>query len=169
MAAPRKEKAYEKYAWILVFVLAAWMFVFSIEGLNSSPEPDFIKLVTGMTLSQIGAQNQGTVWLILELYHEYSLTLFAFGAVMMAIAAFPLRKGHRFAWYISWLVPAWWLGFSTSLAYLNAQTGLGLISYELESGRAGALPLFLIFVLLGVLGQMLPYRKFFPKKQPVSP
>ena len=54
--------------------------------------------MTGITLGQIGAQNPGTELLILELYDELALTLIAFGAVTMGIAAFPLRKGQRFAW-----------------------------------------------------------------------
>ncbi len=110
-------------------------------------------MVTGMTLSQIGAQNQGTVWLIVEAYHELGLTVLALGAIAMAIAAFPFREGQRFAWYVSWLMPALWLGYFVSLAYQESQLGQGPI-YP-----------FLIFPLLGALGQLLPYRKFFPKKQ----
>ncbi len=153
------EKAYAKYAWILVFIPAFVLFVFPLASgwLSTSPEPDVIKGVTGITLDQIGAQNPGTGRLILELYHEFALTILAFGAVTMAIAAFPFRKGHRFAWYASWLAPALWAGITASLAILNAENpsaGSGL----------GPAPVFLSIVLIGVLGQLLPYRMFFPKR-----
>ncbi len=152
---PSPTRAYQRYAWVLVFIPAFILFVLPIPMgfLSSSPAPNDITSTTGMTLIQIGAQNQGTAWLIIEAYHELGLTVFAFGAIAMAIAAFPFRKGQRFAWYVSWLVPALWLGYLVSLSYQFSQLG------------QGPPYVFLIFPLVGVLGQLLPFRKFFPKTQ----
>ncbi len=164
MAAPRKERAYEKYAWILVFVTPAIIFIGPLYGgyFSASPDPSVIKAVTGVTLDQIGAQNPGTVFLIGQAYRDIGLAFFALGFIFMAVAAFPFRKGLRFAWYISWVFLAWLVGSGVSLSYLNTQLGgnNGLAEVSVEG--------LLVFIVIGLLGQLLPYRKFFPKKQPVG-
>ncbi|HLB68463.1 MAG TPA: hypothetical protein VJN63_08375, partial [Thermoplasmata archaeon] len=68
-----------------------------------------------------------------------------------AICLRSYRRGERWAWYALWVLP------------LNFVIGLqGLVL----SLRVGAPPLFvpLLFVIISLLGLLLPYRKFFPKK-----
>jgi hypothetical protein len=161
----REEKAYEKYAWILLFVPAFLTFITPLivgQYFSASPDPLVIKAVTGMTFDQITAQNPGTALLIGQALRDLGLAEFAFGFMSMAVTAFPFRKGYRFAWYLSWVLPVWLAGSMVNLSYLNAQLG-GSFGFGVFSLWAE-----LLFLVILVLGLLLPIRKFFPKKQPVT-
>jgi hypothetical protein len=128
-----------------------------------SPDPIVIKAVTGTTFDQIMAQNPGTALLIGQAYRDIGQAWFALGFIGVALAAFPFRKGQRFAWYVTWVFPTWTAGYAVSLSYLNAQLGgnNSLAQVSVEG--------LLAFLVIGLLGQLLPYRKFFPRKQPITP
>ena len=66
----------------------------------------------------------------------------------IAISSTGYRRGKRWAWYVSLSFPV--LGLAEA------------ILYEVD-------PPALVLFVLSVPGLLLPYRKFFPKKQPVVP
>ena len=115
MAAPRVEKAYEKHAWIILFLV----------GIGLSPGVYF-NLVPG------GDYAAGFLFL-------------GFVVTTVLISATSYRKGKKWAWYLLWYVPVF-----VSASFLLSAPGE---------------PSAIIFVLLPVLGLLLPYRKFFPKAQ----
>jgi hypothetical protein len=156
----RKERIYEKYAWILVGVAPVIFIISPIVGgyFIGRPHPAALKTITGLTLEQIGAENPRIVYLVLQLYRNLGLAWFALGFIGIAIAAFPFRKGLRFAWYVSWVWPAYLAGFVVSTAILTSQ--LGENSGMLASGPAT----FVVVLVIALLGQLLPVRKFFPKE-----
>ena len=75
MAAPRVEKAYEKYAWIILF----------LAGILGSPGAYF-NLVPG------GDYVAGFLFL-------------GFAVPTVLISATSYRKGKKWAWYLLWYVP----------------------------------------------------------------
>jgi hypothetical protein len=155
------ERWYQRYAWILIFTPSLLLFISPFIGgyFSASPDPLVIKTVTGTTLNQVESMNPGTYWLILRAYQDIGLAWFALGFVLMAVAAFPFRKGDRFAWYVSWVSPAYWVGdiISFSSQILSGQLGTnGLAQLSVEA--------YLVILAIVLLGLLLPFRKFFPKK-----
>jgi carbon starvation protein CstA len=149
------DHTYVRYAWVLVFTSAAALFVIPVisDWFGSSPESDAIKSLTGTTLEQIRLQSPGAALFMLLLFKEFGLSLLVLSAYAMATAAFPLRKFQRFGWYVSLLVPSLWLGLFAISASVSIQVG------------QQPLWAFLVFEIPSILGLLLPYRKFFPRKQ----
>ena len=133
MAAPRNEKAHEKYAW--VFLLPGEIFYFllgtgfaTLQALGpSTPKEELLGRFFGLTL--IG------------------LTVFGLATTLNSY-----RRGEKWAWYTLWYYPIFFASiFAIDITdpYFAANSSL--------------------FLVLSLIGLLLPYRKFFPKKQPVSP
>ncbi len=83
-----------------------------------------------------------------EDYRSFGSTTVALGVIVTAMSGVSYRRGEMWAWYALWAVPA------LSFVILASHWILGRIAW---------LHLFLLVVAL--LGLLLPYRKFFPKKQ----
>ncbi len=88
MAVPRKEKAYEKYAWTLPFALGILL---SLAGIA----------VAQMMISSPGFLNY--VYYLIRTFAIFDGGFFAFFAVVSATA---YRRGERWAWYLMWMMPA---------------------------------------------------------------
>ena len=115
MAAPRVEKAYEKHAWILLFLI----------GIVDAPVAFII------------------------LFTQRDVLFLGFVVTTVLISATSYRKGKKWAWYLLWYVPAFWV-----------------IAGYLQYASGGQIPLVTIILSpIPVLGLLLPYRKFFPKAQ----
>ncbi len=149
MAAPRKERAYEKYAWILLFSMSAFLTVRGFAALfaGGSTYDIVLKSSTGMRWNELLASNPGVARFILDRIIEEGVLYFGFGMFGLAISGFGYRKGERWAWYASLPMPITFLVFIIVLGVL----------FEL------------VFLIISLLGLFLPYRKFFPKKQLANP
>ncbi len=87
MALVREERAYERYAWMLLFVLGAVSIFFastSLVGGTSSTSNAFPDAV------------------------EFAVPIIGWGVLIMAISAVSYRRGDRWAWYASWSLPLAW-------------------------------------------------------------
>ena len=117
MAVPRKEKAYEKYAWLIFLFL----------GL-STILPAYFNLSGGIL-------RDGLITLV-----------FAVLTTFLSLTGY--RRGRKWAWFALLYTPALLLfgGYTQNLEGYPWQ-GLAFLA------------------LLSVVGLVLPYRKFFPKKQ----
>ncbi len=130
MSTVRKEKGYEKYAWMLLFVLGVVTIFFAstilVGGINSSPVsfPDAV---------------------------EFAVPIIGWGVLIMATSAVSYRRGERWAWYASLPLPLAWAA---------------LAAHDLTVGgfRASFAFFPIIYLVIALLGLLLPYRKFFPKK-----
>jgi len=69
------------------------------------------------------------------------------GIFGMVISRIPFRKGERWAWYTLWYL----LGFLVVVEILDV----------ISVGEQGVI----VLVILSSLGLLLPYKKFFPKRQ----
>ena len=74
---------------------------------------------------------------------------FGFLVLMLSLTAY--RKGERWAWYVLWSVPVFFLGFAA-------------IAMSIGPSASDLLPFITMFVILSLLGLLSPYRKFFPSK-----
>jgi uncharacterized membrane protein len=132
----RKEKEYERYAWILLFALGIAILFFALMSLGTYSI--WASLVKSLDVFPDPV--------------EFGAAVAGWGISIIAVARTSFRKGERWAWYASWYLP---------LAFLL------LLIHDLNVGgsKAGFVTLPLLFLITSLLGLLLPYRKFFPKKQ----
>ncbi len=131
MVAPRKEKAYEKYAWLIFLFLGLFGFIQAFLYLNLSD----------------GLNPEG------YLPGDYPLAFLVFAVLTTLLSVTGYRRGRKWAWFALLYAPP----FLLIEAYFES-----LPPYFGGEFRG-------ILALLSVVGLILPYRKFFPKKQPVTP
>jgi hypothetical protein len=156
MAVVRKEKTYEKYAWIVPFAMGLF-FMLSMAATLLSPviltgAEGAVKGLTGITFSQLAASNPGVANYIYYLIRIFAIFSAGLGAFFMVVSATAYRKGELWAWYLAWVVPVLFL-----LDFANDYLAFGYVD-------VGSM---LIVVIL-VAGLLLPYRKFFPTEQNAS-
>jgi hypothetical protein len=154
MAAVRKERAYEKYAWVIPFAMGLF-FALSMTATLLSPiiltgAEGAVKSLTGSTFSQLAASSPGVanyIYYLIRIFAIFSVGLGVFFAVVSATA---YRKGELWAWCLTWVVPVLFvLDFANdyfAFRYVDASS--------------------LVIVVILVVGLLLPYRKFFPMDQP---
>ena len=73
--------------------------------------------------------------------------MIAMGVLLAGLAMVPYRRGERWAWYVSWVVPV-----NIGIQLANSFTG-GAFLWQLD----------LASLLVVVAAQLLSYRTFFPK------
>ncbi len=158
MSAPRAEKAYEKYAWIIPFAFGIFLLLGSIalfiapsmleDRSNRIPPNSAVESLTGRTLAQIAMSDPGFANYSYYLIRILFILSAYFSVYITVVSATAYRRGERWAWYLTWLLPSF---FVLPLAY--EYFAVGFIDYA-------NLPFFAILVV----GLLLPYRKFFPRK-----
>ena len=126
----RKEKAYEKYAWVLVVLGGV------------------IWLVFGSLLVLYGLLSAGSVFI--------GPFILAGAVFQISLGMKAFRRGEKWAWFA--LLSISLVAFLD--AYLDTLQG---------QSAAAAVGSFFTFDGLTLIGLLLSIRKFFPKKQPVSP
>ena len=145
---PRRQKAYQEYAWVIIFVWGLLDVVAALIGLMGiPPNPPSAEGTTGLSLNQISANVPGISNYIGSISRQLGNFMLALGVLVMAIAVVPYRRGEQRAWYVSWIL-------------------LVLVVIQLANSNFGYLwQLDLAFIFIILAAQFLPYRKFFPKKQ----
>lgn len=143
-------KGYEKHTWFILFIFGFLMVIASPINLRGAPpNPPSPESMTGLTLDEISARVPGITGYISGISRQLGNFMLLAGALMMGIAANPYRRGEKWAWYVSWILPV-----SLIIQIINSlATGGFLWEVDLAS---------LLVILAGLL---LPYRKFFPKNQ----
>ncbi len=152
MSLQTAEKGYVKHAWIILFAMNIFLLAFGLDvplAPLQSGIPEMTSTSIGKTWSELVSSNP---WLanytsiILRQSGIYLLGLNIFGLIIILKG---YRRGHRWAWYTLWYYPALFIAGA-------------LLTPSIAS--------FLIpFAIIYSVGLLLPYRKFFPKKQSVTP
>ena len=141
-ASPMSRKAYEERAWIMLFALGTLYLLAAFTH------------VTGLSLEDLSKELQAASPTIAHFVRftdrEAGIDLAGFAILAMVIAAGSYRKGERWAWYALWIVPIHMIALTANSLVAGQTFGLGF-----------SVP----FVILAVLGLLLPYRAFFPTKQ----
>jgi hypothetical protein len=157
MAIIRKEKTHEKYAWLIPFIMGLF-FLVSMAATILSPgiltgAENAVETLTGTTFSQIAVSSPGVANYIYYLITILAIFSAGLGAFIMVVSATAYRKGSAWAWYLMWVVPVLFL-----LDFSNDYRVLGYV----DTGS-------IVIIAIMVAGLLLPYRKFFPIKQPSTP
>jgi hypothetical protein len=152
MTAPKIEKAYEKYAWIIISAVGLLTLVGGVpHALGYNTDPATAGSIAGMALSELKASNPR----FFDLYDWYfragGLSDMGFAFFVTVISSTAYRRGERWAWYALWSVPVFFLGHTA------------ITMSVVPSSASGLLPYLTLFVVLSLLGLLLPFRRFFPK------
>lgn len=143
------ERWYQRFAWVILFVLGILLVVniLVVAGV-ADPATEF-QDDTGTSWQAFEAAYPGVAnaYMLNQrlLFANFgSLTLFA-----LAVTYFAFRKGQRWAWFAMWL-------FAATL------TLTGILFDPLKRPDPGAV--YAVFAAVTVVGLLLPIRKFFPKQ-----
>ena len=144
------EKFYEKYAWIVFFVIGIVVLVGAIpHALGLNTDPTLVQTISGKTTNELKDSNR----MFFNLYNFYfrggGLSDLGFAFFLMVISITAYRQRQKWAWYAFWFVPVYflsWIGLSLTLPS--------------ESSSSLILPLT-VFIILSLVGLLLPLKKFF--------
>ena len=154
MTVVRKDKAYERYAWVIPFVMGlffllsmavTFLFPVILTGAEGAVES-----LTGSTFSQLAASSPGLGNYIYYLIRILAIFSAGLGAFFMVVSATAYRKGEVWAWYLTWVVPVLFLFDAVNDYYAFRYVDVSSM----------------VIAAILVAGLLLPYRKFFPIKQP---
>ncbi len=143
------ERAYQKYAWIILFVLGILLVVNILVVAAFISGKDDFKVDTGASWDEFAAAYPGVAsGFLVEQRLSYTgaagLALFA-----VTVSFFGLRQRRRWAWFAMWLLPAA-LTVMALLLTLSSRPDVGAFYWG--------------FTVTAVLGLLLPIRLFFPKQ-----
>ncbi|MDV3244586.1 MAG: hypothetical protein LYZ66_05355 [Nitrososphaerales archaeon] len=142
MAVPRKEKAYEKYAWIIFFALGIVFLVqAAVSIVTGRPLDAFVQGSIGMSWTQLVTAQPRIAGFISHLSTSNGIIAAVADVSVIAISFRSYRRGEKWAWYTFLAVPILF--------------GLATIITTPDN---------LLFAIIAAVGLLLPYRKFFPKK-----
>jgi hypothetical protein len=147
-----KLKAYEKHAWMLISAIGVLTLVSAApHALGFNTDPATAERIVGMALSELKASYPR----FFDLYDFYfrggGLSDMGFGFLVLMLSLTAYRKGERWAWYVLWSVPVYFLGFAA-------------IAMSIGPSASDLIPFITLFVILSLLGLLLPFRRFFPKR-----
>ncbi len=151
------ERAYEKGAWIILFLVAVIFALFGLGDiiLGTAADPAIVEAITGMTPEEIGAAEPRVLVLVEQQIRAGGAAFLVGGILAAAIAWTSFRGGERWAWYALWTLP-----LLNVLIFLIQYTSLDLSTGVLPPPLLSA-PVFLAITVVGLL---LPIRRFFPKE-----
>jgi hypothetical protein len=145
-------KFYEKYAWVILLAVGLlWLVVgivavFQPEGIGETD----VQSVTNMPWSELKASSPVAANFVIFVYGQSGLHGMHAAFFVIAITLTGYRRGEKWAWYTMVSVPVYLVSGA-----LFAAIFIGDISQTLP---------FIPITAITLLGLLLPYRKFFPKK-----
>src|SRR5271156_2993154 len=150
----RKEKRYEKYAWVIPFVMGLFflvsMSVTLLFPVILTGAEGAVQSLTGSTFSQLAASSPGVANYVYYLIRILAIFSAGLGAFFMVVSATAYRKGEAWAWYLTWVVPVLFVFDAVNDYYAFRYVDVSSV----------------VIAAILVAGLLLPYRKFFPSKQP---
>jgi len=160
MASVRPSKAYEKYAWTLLFAFWALHLILSLRDFFPSLQDYCIGCLpgaqtailsaTGMTWSMLASSDPRFASFLASTLVDDGISGVGLAVFGMVVSMTSFRDGEKWAWYTSWSMP---------IGIFAAQLNVYLLT-----GSVMVLVLTVVFVLVSLLALFLPFRRFFPKK-----
>lgn len=145
----RTERVYERYAWILLFAMGLLLVIAGLSyiaiGFSERPNQEASlwegRISTAPLLEESPPQLSPIFGQVLRAWGIFEL---GFGVFVIAVTLISFRKRERWAWFVLWVLPA------AMLAELLNVLWAGM--------NPGPIPIFLV---VSILGLMLPFRRFF--------
>ena len=150
-------KVYEKYAWIILFAIGIIVLVTAVpHALGINTDPETVQRISGMTIDQLKDSNPAFFNLYSFYFSFGGLSDLAFAFFIIVISLTAYRKGEKWSWYAMWFIPAYFIGSAAITMSIES-------TISIESSLSLLLPI-MVFVILSLLGLLLPFRKFFPSE-----
>jgi hypothetical protein len=130
-----QEKIYQRYAWVILFLLSALLTVNIVFVAVFEDHPSEFEKDTGATWSAFTSAYPGVAAAYTFQQHLVYAAFASLALFALLTSYFGLRKGYRWAWLTSWLLPAT-LILTTLLFFLQSrQPGVGFVygTYTLVS------------------------------------
>ena len=143
MTSAGKEKAHEKYSWVLLFVSSALFLPTSVFFVHSFFVMPYV--ATPGDLSSLLEVSPSIATWMRGIFRDTAIAQLGIAIFGMSIAAISYRNGERWAWYALWYLPV------VFLAYLGSQAALG-----------NSLAPPIVLLIISLLGLLLPIRQFWP-------
>jgi len=136
-----------RHAWLLFFILGVLLVIAAPINLpGNPPDPPSPEGFTGLSRDEIAARIPGMSGYIGSISTQLGNFMLTSGVLMAAIAAGPFRRGEKWAWYVSWVVP-----LMLFIQFVNSRGGNG---WQFDLG----------FFFATIAGLLWPFRLFFPKR-----
>lgn len=147
------EKFYEKYAWIIFVMIGILLLIGGIPHMfGNNTDPDLVQAISGQTIVELRNSDP----LFFSLYDFYfrggGLSDIGVAFFLIAVSIFGFRTGQKWAWYSLWFVPVFFAGWLFLLLPLP------------EEAQSSMITPLTVLIALSIVGLLLPFRKFFPKK-----
>ena len=145
-------RIYEKYAWVillavgLLWLLVGFVAVFNPEGIFEADA----QAVTKIPWTDLKASSPLASNFVIFVYGQMGLLKISWSLFILAITLTGFRRGEKWAWYIMLLAPI----LLVSDAIFSV-VFIGDINQVLS---------FIPITTITMIGLLLPYRVFFPKK-----
>jgi hypothetical protein len=142
-------RSWERNAWWVFLIFGVLVLVAApINLAGAPPDPPSPQATTGMSLSEMKAKMPGLDVYLDSIARQLGNFMFAAGVLLTAIAAFPYRKGERWAWFAAWTVPV--------LLVIQLANGLrsGGLGWQADAA----------FIPVALAGLLVPFRRFFPRR-----
>lgn len=149
-----------KDTWILILILAIFVMIDGIAFLllSAGIERNVVIRVTGNSWEQISSAFPGVANYITYLTLVVGLTLLGLSIMMIATGLTGYRTGKRWAWYLSWYLPFYFL--LSGIITLREGANISLEEYT-------AAIIFAFFVL-SMIAQIASIRWFFSRDSGIS-
>ena len=145
-------RIYEKYAWVillavgLLWLLVGFVAVFSPEGIFEADA----QAVTKMPWTDLKASSPVASNFVIFVYGQMGLLKISWSLFILAITLTGFRRGEKWAWYMMLLAPILLVSDAVFSVFF-----IGDINQVLS---------FIPITTITMIGLLLPYRIFFPKK-----
>lgn len=147
------EKFYEKYAWIIFILIGVVVLLGAIpHAFGFNTDPTLVQTISGKTINELKVSNP----MFFNLYNFYftggGLSDLGFAFFLIVISATAYRIRQKWAWYAFWFIPVYFSSWIVLCSTLPFESSSSLI------------PPLALFTILSLIGLLLPFRKFFPRK-----
>jgi hypothetical protein len=154
-------RAYERYAWLILFLM--WILHLVLSGRDFIPAlqdvclgclpgaPTPIQASTGVSWSQLLVSDPKVARYLASILVDDGVSGVGVAVFGMVVSLTSYRRGEKWAWYLQW---------SNPIGILAAQLNVYLLT-----GSTFVILLAAAFIFASLFGLFLPYRQFFPRNR----
>jgi hypothetical protein len=137
-----KMRAISKHAWVVLFVVGLGLLFYAYDNIVVIPsiDPDDPERGWGWLTSDPEVIEYIKFW-----FRNFGIWVLAVGVFVTVISATGFRLNERWAWF--------------SLLYLPVHIGIHMVIWP------WTFPILVVFLILTVIGLVLPIRTFFPHQK----
>jgi len=153
----KDRRFYETYAWIIFLVIGVLILTGGIPHMcGNNTDAALVELTSGQIIEELRDTSPMFFRLYNFCFSGGGLSDVGVGFFVILISVFAYRTEQKSAWYSLWFVPLFFTGW------------LFLISPLPDQAQSSMRTPLMVFIVLSVLGLLLPFRKFIPKQSATS-